>query len=444
MLVQQTDSRDLHEWRNPTWVVSVRNGLQQRTQMPTISLSRSIVFAFVIFALQAPFASQSAAEVNFPDARNSVGPSEFYELDAFGEWTVFCLRDAAAEDYCEATQWIADHPAGVQLEFNLTPLIDFTEPVDVTVDVAPRALISVGTISEAPRYSNLVASVVSLDGEAFDGYSCKVKDTEVCTQGPDIDLSNIRRMLSAETAMVTVTDAVTHEAVTEIEVSLDGLAQAYARANAFNAEIFGIDLSDTRNLGEMCNFVDASRQRSISFLIDEDAPFSKPSRQENWLGTRGSGTCPSYVILAYYTPDLTTAQRAEFCLVFDRDADEYKGVALGATDNYRICRTPATTLCERVNNSRDAALATVAAATTITAGTTAATTTLCVTAVTHSSGLYILTGSAGYLSGTIGPLAGTLAALTGPFALTAAAVSVVAVGGAVYVCAEDTETVTTE
>lgn len=399
------------------------------------------VIALGILVLQAALPKQSMAEVAFPDARNSVGAGEFYELDAFDEWQIFCVRDEAAEDYCEATQWIADHSAGVQLEFNVMPLMDFTEPVNVTVDVAPRGLISIATNSEAPRYANLVASVASLDGEPFDGYSCKVKDTSTCTQGPDIDLSNIRRLLAAETAMVNVSDADTSEIVTQIEVSLNGLAEAYARANTFNAEIFGIDLSDTRSLGEMCNFVDDGTQRRISFFLDEEAPFSQPSRQERWRGTRGDGTCPSYVMLAYYTPDLTAAQRAEFCLVFDRDAGWYRGAAWGASDQYRICRAPEKTLCQRVNASRDLAVATAATATAITGGATAATTAAGVTAVTHSSGLYILTGTAGYLSGTIGPLAGTIAALTGPIALTAAAVSVVAVGGAVYVCAEAPETV---
>ncbi|WP_018000112.1 hypothetical protein [Paracoccus sp. N5] len=48
-----------------------------------------------------------------------------------------------------------------------------------------------------------------------------------------------------------------------------------------------------------------------------------------------------------------------------------------------------------------------------------------------------MTGSSGYFAGTLGTIStSVLAGLTAPATVTAAAVSVVAVGGAVYVCWE--------
>ena len=71
------------------------------------------------------------------------------------------------------------------------------------------------------------------------------------------------------------------------------------------------------------------------------------------------------------------------------------------------------------------------------ATTTVASSSLGITAVTHSSGTLILTGSAGYLGGTIGALgASSVAALTAPAVLVVAGTSIVVLSGAVYFCAE--------
>ena len=66
-------------------------------------------------------------------------------------------------------------------------------------------------------------------------------------------------------------------------------------------------------------------------------------------------------------------------------------------------------------------------------GTTIVTT----TAVAHSSGAIILTGSAGYICGTLGTIgASTIAALTAPATLVAADTSVIALGEAGHYCSE--------
>ena len=229
------------------------------------------------------------------------------------------------------------------------------------------------------------------------------------------------------------------QTVTTIELSLSGLNEAYARANEFTARVFGIDLTDTRNLGEMCNFVHDGIERRISYFIDPDAAFSQPSRRENLLGRRGTGSCPSYVILSYFTPEMTPMQRELFCLSFDEEGGEYLGAQLGESDHYRVCTAPSRSMCEVVNDSRDAAIAFAGSAATVVGGTSATTTALGVSAVQHSSGAYILSGGAGYIANTIGPVAGLVGVLTGTAALGVAAVSVVGVGGAIYLCWESPE-----
>lgn len=376
------------------------------------------------------------AEVAFPQTRSAVGVDEFYKLEEFENWTIYCLRDANSEDFCLASTLISDHAAGIQLEFNVSPFIDFTAPVPVTVDVAPRAIVEIVTTSRADHYKDLVASIASLDDVFFDGYSCPVTNLDTCDQGPELVLRDIRMLTSSGRARVEITHLRTGELVTEIEVSLSGLYQAYSRANSFTAEVLGFDLTDTRNLGEMCNFINDGIERRISFFLDRDSDFSRPSRREDWLGPRGTTTCPSYVILSYFTPDMTPAQRKLFCLVIDADSGEYLGAMLGEVDQYRVCRAPYRTVCERVNDTRNVALTTMGVAATLTGGGAAATTATGVTVVTHSSGLAILTGGAGYIGGTIGPLAATIGLLTAPIVVAATAISVVGVSGAIYVCYE--------
>ena len=92
-------------------------------------------------------------------------------------------------------------------------------------------------------------------------------------------------------------------------------------------------------------------------------------------------------------------------------------------------------VCKVVDETKEEALAVTGIATGLTGGAVATTTTLGVTAVAHSSGAVILTGGAGYIAATLGTAAATtVGVLTAPATIAAAAVSLVAVAGAVYIC----------
>lgn len=98
---------------------------------------------------------------------------------------------------------------------------------------------------------------------------------------------------------------------------------------------------------------------------------------------------------------------------------------------------PRLSTCEIVNDTKEEAALLVGLGGGAAAGTTIVTTTAGITAVAHSSGAVILTGSAGYIGGTLGTIgASTIAALTAPATLVAASTSVIALGGAVYYCSE--------
>ncbi|TAH12910.1 MAG: hypothetical protein EAZ11_04020 [Curvibacter sp.] len=146
------------------------------------------------------------------------------------------------------------------------------------------------------------------------------------------------------------------------------------------------------------------------------------------------GSCPGFIALRHMTPKLSVAERETFCAVYDKQTKNYLGFATGARDAYAKCKKPGK-LCTAVNASKEEALALVGLGAGATAGVSTAAAAAGVTAVTHSSGAVILTGSAGYLAGTLGTAsASVVAALTAPAAIIGATVSVVAVGSAVYLC----------
>lgn len=187
------------------------------------------------------------------------------------------------------------------------------------------------------------------------------------------------------------------------------------RANINGREIFLRDASDGEEFDEN---IDNTTFREIFF--------------SGW-----GGECPSYVVLKHLTPELTAAERAPFCLSYDSEAEQYLGYEQGKRDAYGVCRQPSRTMCERVNAGKDVALAVTGLGTGVATGTTATMSTLGYTAVTHSSGAVILTGSAGFVPGTLGTAAASaLGILSAPAVLAGSAVALVAVGGAVYVCQE--------
>lgn len=150
------------------------------------------------------------------------------------------------------------------------------------------------------------------------------------------------------------------------------------------------------------------------------------------------GDCPGQAVIEALLPELSPIERSAFCLMYDEEGGEYVGYAEGERDAYLKCKEASVPLCDRVNATKEEALAIVGIGAGASAGASAAASAAGVTAVTHSSGAVILTGSSGYIAGTLGTVgSGLLAILSAPVTLTAAAVSVVAVGGAVYVCLPD-------
>lgn len=158
------------------------------------------------------------------------------------------------------------------------------------------------------------------------------------------------------------------------------------------------------------------------------------SYQERALGGWGKIDCPALVTLRYLTPELDDTERAPFCLTYDADAKTYTGFSEGERSAYLICHT-SKSLCQRVNDSADTAMAIVGFGNEATAQANAVTETVNSNPLTRRSGAVILSGATDYLLGALGSTgASALAILTAPATMAAATVSLVAIGGAVYVC----------
>jgi hypothetical protein len=186
---------------------------------------------------------------------------------------------------------------------------------------------------------------------------------------------------------------------------------------------------------DFCRTNIGSEPRHVIFDAAEENLYANYTFREIFFGGTDNITCPAFISLRLLTPGLTDVERSVFCLSYDEEQDTIIGFAEGERDAYLICSEPSVPMCDRVNATREEALAIVGLGAGATAGASVATTAAGITAVTHSSGAVILTGSSGYIAGTLGTVgSGVLAFLTAPATLTVAAVSVVAVGGAVYVC----------
>lgn len=210
------------------------------------------------------------------------------------------------------------------------------------------------------------------------------------------------------------------------------LAHAAEQERLANAPV---DLNDD----DACTAIINSEQvilRNPSDGAEFDEAIDNTTFREIFFSGWG-GQCPSYTVLKHLTPELSTAERSAFCLSYDKDSEQYLGYEVGARDAYGVCQEPSRTMCERVNAGKEVALAVSgfgAGASAATSGTMAA---AGVTAVTHSSGAVILTGTSGYIAGTLGTTATTaLGILSAPAVLAGSAVALVAAGGAVYVCKE--------
>lgn len=185
---------------------------------------------------------------------------------------------------------------------------------------------------------------------------------------------------------------------------------------------------------QSCTTSVTGQRVTLFFEADDEQVDANRTRREAWLGGWGEIDCPSYVTLRHLTPDLTDEQRQPFCLFWDKEAGTYAGYAEGPRDAYLRCRAPRRTFCERVNTSvqTSMAVAGLADAPEGTEGLVGG-----VQAVTRPGGAVVLSGAGAAVQQTIASASTTAgAALATPIGLAAAAVSVVAVGGAVYLCSE--------
>jgi hypothetical protein len=148
----------------------------------------------------------------------------------------------------------------------------------------------------------------------------------------------------------------------------------------------------------------------------------------------GELDCPAYITLREFTPELTDVERRPFCLIYDKENNTYTGISEGARDAYLVCKNPKS-YCERVNATKEEVIAFASFGAGATAGTVTAMSAAGVTVVPHSSGALILTGSSGYIAGTLGAAGTTVvAALTAPLTIAAGVVTVIGVGGSIYLC----------
>ncbi len=119
-------------------------------------------------------------------------------------------------------------------------------------------------------------------------------------------------------------------------------------------------------------------------------------------------TYPGGVVIAYMMPGLVEAERAMICAVYDKKTDHYRTVAEGERDAYGRCKKPESRACRIVNATKDEAREIGAIGVNPAARG--------VTAAKNKAG------------------SAAAAAVAAPGVLAGAAVSVVVVGGAVYVC----------
>jgi hypothetical protein len=185
----------------------------------------------------------------------------------------------------------------------------------------------------------------------------------------------------------------------------------------------------------------AGEERALVYDPDEPNIRANITLREKTFGGPEGIECPGYVtlgaILRGLNPDISYAEMQPFCLRYDPALATYTGVGVGKRSARLLCRTEGKGLCNYVNGTRDTALAVAGLGTKVMTGMNTAATAAGVSAVADASGAVILSGPASYLSGAFASLgASALSVITAPATLTATAVTVVVVGGAVYACSD--------
>ncbi|WP_139188420.1 hypothetical protein [Aliiruegeria lutimaris] len=127
--------------------------------------------------------------------------------------------------------------------------------------------------------------------------------------------------------------------------------------------------------------------------------------------------------LSEMLPDPTLRRRSDLCLVWDDDLG-YTGFETGARGWFLQCKNPKT-FCERFDDAKDVILTGTGLAGGALGAAAIGSSSLGTTAVLHSSGGLILTGSGGYIAGTLGTVGATgIAVATSPVTLGALVVPV--------------------
>ena len=175
--------------------------------------------------------------------------------------------------------------------------------------------------------------------------------------------------------------------------------------------------------------------------IDYDPALTEPvSRRERLLGWPGRTwdrawgappACDSALTILYLAQSLPGEEIDGYCLARDGETDSFLLVPGERGFRGRCTKTT----CERVNDVREDAVTASAKVARTVADVATGRTDSRIGAVAHSSGAAILSGNAGPVSAALSGIGPTVVAvLTAPATLAAAAVSVVTIGGVVYVC----------
>lgn len=210
---------------------------------------------------------------------------------------------------------------------------------------------------------------------------------------------------------------------THLTALVPALAALFATASALPAQE-----ADPNLCQATVNETEVIVDRSLvdSEITRREALLAWPDKAINrWRGTLP--TCNSAELISHLAGTVPAEEIDGYCLATS-ETGEY--VLLPGPRNYRgLCRK---TTCERVNATRDDAVAMTGS---VARGVRDVATHPGTKAVTHGSGAMILSGTGASITTTLSTAGSTaLTALTAPVALTAAAVTVVAVGGALYVC----------
>ena len=194
-----------------------------------------------------------------------------------------------------------------------------------------------------------------------------------------------------------------------------GAAAQNICASVVNGELVRIDRETFLKDGEQAG----RRERLLTW----------PGRRIDALRDRDP-ECDSRTLIIFLGQQVPADDIDGYCL---SEQAEDGFLLVPGTRNYRgRCSA---TACERVNATKDTSLAVGSAAARAIADTALGTGPD--RSLLHSSGAAILTGSGSYIASTLGTIGSSLAtALSAPAVLAATAVTVVAVGSAVYVCSE--------